>query len=78
MSIRQQVEAAVESNQDLGNLVTDWLLDEVDFGHDMVGEKRIAALAMTYRIRYQKPRWLPTEPVLPKNLYINGLKEDVA
>ncbi|MDQ3231295.1 MAG: hypothetical protein M3Q07_05690 [Pseudobdellovibrionaceae bacterium] len=77
VSVRQKIEAAVESSKKFDDLVTDWLLDEVDFGHDMVGEKRIAALSMTYRIQYQKPCWLPPEPTLPKHLYVNGVKEDV-
>ncbi|MDQ3234464.1 MAG: hypothetical protein M3Q07_21895 [Pseudobdellovibrionaceae bacterium] len=75
--VRQKIEAAVESNKEFDALVTDWLLDEVDFGHDMAGESRVAALSLTYRIQYQKPRWLPKAPPLPQNLYVNGIKEDV-
>lgn len=69
--VRRRIEWEVENDKDLENMVVDWLLKEVDFAHEMVGNRRVAALAMTYSIVYQKPRRLPPD-FKARTLQVNG------
>jgi hypothetical protein len=58
---RKRIEDAIEGNENLRNIVTDWSFHMVDFAHEMVGNVRIAALAITCCIEYMRPRLPPAE-----------------
>lgn len=61
LKMRSAVERSIESSETLENLVDEWRLEDIDFGHEMLGEQRIGALSMTYCVCYQKPMVMPPE-----------------
>lgn len=73
-AVRKRIEDALESNDALQNMIMDLTEDEVDFAHEMVGESRVAALAMTWKVRYQRPHFLPPPPPHPHEVWANGEK----
>lgn len=74
--VRKRIEDTIESSDALQNMITDWSQIEVDFAHDMVGNSRIAALALTYSVEYIRPLLLPPPPIPgpPKEVWANGEK----
>lgn len=76
VGIYERIRTAIEQNEGFQKTVAECVLHDIDFGHEMIGEKRIAALEMTFHVRYQKPSWQPPVPGLPKEVWINGEKQD--
>jgi hypothetical protein len=73
---RKRIEDAIEGNQELRNIVSDWSFHMVDFAHEMVGSVRVAALAITCSIEYMRPR-LPPSAEFPgplREVWINREK----
>jgi hypothetical protein len=76
VDIYERIRTEIEQNESFQKTVAECVLHDIDFGHEMIGEKRIAALEMTFHVRYQKPSWQPAVPGIPKEVWINGEKQN--
>jgi hypothetical protein len=76
VDIYERIRTAIEKSEGIKKIVAECVLHDIDFGHEMIGEKRIAALSMTFHVQYQKQTWQPAAPGIPKEVWINGEKQD--
>jgi len=74
--LHDRIRTAIEQNDDFQRTVADCVLHGIDIEHEMIGERRIAALSMTYHVPYQKAHWQPQAPGLPSEVWINGEKQN--
>ena len=70
--IWDRIDKELRLNTSLFELVTSLTIEDVDLGHDMVGEIRVAALQINVRLFYQRLYPSVPERLDPKQIIVNG------
>lgn len=73
--LHDRIRTAIEQNDGFQKVAADCVLNDIDIAHEMIGEKRIAALSMTYHVPYQQAHWQPQTQGIPSEVWINGEKQ---